>query len=139
MLCVLPSGHPLAQRKVIRPADLAGERFVSHPQALDSRLHIDALFASYGVERKLQVETQVSAGVCAMVAAGLGVSLIDAVTALEYGSGRGLSFLPFEPVVVTDYSVLTPARRSSSLLASAFVDHVRKFALEQLDPGFVIH
>ena len=136
MVCALPSEHRLAKKKVIRPADLAGEHFVSHPHALESRLHIDALFASYGIERKLQVETQVSAGVCAMVAAGLGVSLVDPITALEYG-GRGLTFLPFEPVMVTEFSVLTPARRPSSLLVSAFVDHVRKFAVAELDPRFV--
>ncbi len=136
MVCVMPSDHRLAKKKVIRPADLAGEHFVSYPQALESRLHIDALFASYGVERKLQVETQVSAGVCAMVAAGLGVSLVDPITALEHG-GRGLIFLPFEPVLVTEFFVLTPARRPSSLLVSAFVEHVRKFALAQLDPRFI--
>ncbi len=133
----MPSGPRLAKRKVIRPADLSGEHFVSHPHALESRLHIDALFAAYGIERKLQVETQVSAGVCAMVAAGLGVSLVDAITALEHG-GRGLTFLPFDPVMVTEFSVLTPARRSSSMLVGAFVDHVREFAMEQLDPKFVV-
>ncbi|MGJ7562952.1 LysR substrate-binding domain-containing protein [Variovorax sp. GB1R11] len=136
MVCVMPSDHRLAKKKLIRPADLSGEHFVSHPQALESRLHIDALFASYGIERKLQVETQVSAGVCAMVAAGLGVSLVDPITALEHGE-RGLTFLPFEPVMVTEFSVLTPARRPSSLLVGAFVDHVRKFALAELDPRFV--
>jgi DNA-binding transcriptional LysR family regulator len=136
MVCVMPSDHPLSKRKVIRPADLAGERFVSHPHALESRLHIDALFASYGIERKLQVETQVSACICAMVAAGLGVALIDPITALEHRD-RGLVFLPFEPVMITEFSVLTPARRTSSMLVSDFVDHVRKFAVQELDPKFV--
>ncbi|CAN7584139.1 LysR substrate-binding domain-containing protein [Variovorax sp. LjRoot84] len=102
MVCVMPSDHPLAKRKRIRPADLAGERFVSHPYPLESRLHIDALFASYGIERRLQVETQVSVGVCAMVATGLGVSLVDPITALEHRGG-GLTFLPFEPVMVMDH------------------------------------
>lgn len=136
MVCVMPDDHRLAGSKVVRPTDLAGESFVSHPHSLESRLHIDALFASYGIERKLQVETQVSAGVCAMVAAGLGVSLIDPISAMEYGN-RGLVFLPFEPTMVTDFSVLTPARRPSSMLVNAFVLHVRAFALQELDPRFV--
>jgi DNA-binding transcriptional LysR family regulator len=137
MVCALPSDHRLAQREVIVPADLQGERFVSHPHALDTRLQIDAMFASYGIERRLQVETQVSAGLCAMVDAGLGVSLVDPITAMEYRSER-VRFVPFEPVMPTDFSVLTPARRPSSTLVSAFSEHVRKFALEQLDPRFVI-
>ncbi|CAN7251944.1 hypothetical protein LJR175_004214 [Variovorax sp. LjRoot175] len=65
-------------------------------------MHIDALFASYGIERRLKVETQVSVGVCAMVATGLGVSLVDPITALEHRGG-GLTFLPFEPVMVMDH------------------------------------
>lgn len=137
MVCALPDGHRLAGHEVILPSDLAGEYFVSHPHALESRLQIDALFASYGIERKLQVETQVSAGVCAMVAAGLGVSLVDPITAMEYGA-RGVCFLPFEPVMSTDFSVLTPTHRPSSILVTAFIDHVRKFAIQELDPRFMI-
>ena len=137
MVCALPEGHRLAGRDLILPSDLAGEHFVSYPHAIESRLQIDTLFASYGVERKLQVETQVSAGICAMVAAGLGVSLVEPITAMEYGE-RGVRFLPFEPVMPTDYSVLTPAHRPSSMLVTAFIEHVREFAIQELDPRFMI-
>jgi DNA-binding transcriptional LysR family regulator len=137
MVCALPDGHRLASRDVIVPADLAGEYFVSHPHTLESRLQIDVLFASYGVERKLQVEADVSFGVCAMVAAGLGVSLVDPISAIEYGQ-RGVCFVPFDPAIPTDFSVITPPNRPPSPLVTAFVEHVRKFAIQELDPRFVI-
>ncbi|MBP3981326.1 MULTISPECIES: LysR substrate-binding domain-containing protein [unclassified Acidovorax] len=136
-VCALPSDHRLAGHKVIRPVDLAGEAFLSYPPEPDLRLKLDALFASYGIERVLQVETQVSAGLIAMVAAGLGVAVVDAVSAMEYGE-RGVVFLPFEPTMLTDFTVLTPARRGPSMLVSEFVEHVRDFAHQELDPRFIV-
>jgi DNA-binding transcriptional LysR family regulator len=137
MVCALPKDHRLAGRALIVPGDLKGERFVSHPRSLATRMQIDALFASYGIDRELQVETQVSAGLCAMVAAGLGISLIDPITAMEYPDDS-VKFLPFEPIIQTDFSVLTPARRPPSTLVRAFTDHVRKMALRELDPHCVL-
>ncbi|MGX6568909.1 LysR substrate-binding domain-containing protein [Cupriavidus necator] len=137
MVCAIPAGHWLAGKEVIRPEDLAGERFVSHPRVLDSRLQIDALFASYGIECKVQVETQVSWSICAFVEEGLGVALIDPITALEY-KGTGVCFRMFEPLLTTDFSVLFSAQRSPSILLKAFVTHTRAFALARLDPRFVV-
>lgn len=137
MVCALPAGHRLASKEVIRPQDLAGERFVSHPRVLDSRLRIDALFASYGIECKVQVETQVSWSICAFVEEGLGVALIDPITALEYKSG-GVCFRMFDPLLTTDFSVLFSAQRPPSILLKAFVAHTRDYALARLDPRFVV-
>jgi DNA-binding transcriptional LysR family regulator len=72
MVCALPAGHRLAEKAVFTPVDLAGECFISNPYDLHSRLQVDALFASFGVERNLQIETQINAGICAFVEAGLG-------------------------------------------------------------------
>ncbi|WP_373376928.1 LysR substrate-binding domain-containing protein [Cupriavidus nantongensis] len=137
MVCAIPAGHRLASQEVIRPPDLAGERFVSHPRVLDSRLQIDALFASYGIECKVQVETQVSWSICAFVEEGLGVALIDPITALEY-KGSGVCFRMFDPLLTTDFSVLFSAQRAPSILLKAFVAHTRAFALARLDPRFVV-
>lgn len=137
MVCALPAGHRLAGQDVIRPQDLAGERFVSHPRVLDSRLQIDALFASYGIECRVQVETQVSWSICAFVEEGLGVALIDPITAHEY-KGTGVCFRMFEPLLTTDFSVLFSAQRSPSILLKAFVAHTRAYALSRLDPRFVV-
>jgi hypothetical protein len=65
------------------------------------------------------------------------VSLVDPITALEY-EGDKVRFLPFEPVMTTDFSVLTPARRPPSTLVTAFTDHVRRMALRELDPSVVV-
>ncbi|MCY1518309.1 hypothetical protein D9M68_530240 [compost metagenome] len=83
------------------------------------------------------METQVSWSICAFVEEGLGVALIDPITALEYRGG-GVCFRMFEPLLTTDFSVLFSAQRSPSILLKAFVAHTRAFALARLDPRFVV-
>lgn len=137
MVCALPAGHRLCALDSIGPADLAGERFVAHPRSVEARLHIDALFASHGVEVKLQMESQFSYANCSFVEAGAGVSVVDAFSAWSY-RGTGVVFRPFEPAIFTDTAVLTPSQRPAPLLLKSFVAHVRAFALEKLGPDAVV-
>lgn len=137
-VCAVPIGHRLATRQVVVPADLEGEFFISHPSFLSSRLAIDAMFAAHGVKCKpAQVESQVSATLVSLVAAGLGVSLVDAITAIEY-KGSDVRFIPFEPTVMLDFTVLRPSQRTPSKLAEVFIGHVREFALRDLGPRVVM-
>ena len=137
MVCALPSGHRLASRSHIEPKDLAGEQLIAYPRELESRLELDALFASHGVSLGVQIETQVSYVVCSFVEAGAGVAIIDAMTAISY-RGNGVVFRPFDSSVVTHFSVLIPSHRPPALLLPSFVAHVRAYALAKLDPRLVI-
>jgi DNA-binding transcriptional LysR family regulator len=126
MVCILPVGHPLSDKDVITPVDLDGERFISNPRELHSRLEVDALFASFGVKRKLQIETQINAGICAFVEAGLGVALIDSITALDYISSK-VVIKRFTPTLQNEFQVLFPSAKPPAILTRAFVTHVREF------------
>ncbi|MDE1010025.1 MAG: LysR substrate-binding domain-containing protein, partial [Paraburkholderia fungorum] len=137
MVCALPAGHRLCATETVTPVDLAGERFVVHPRSVTSRLQIDALFAAHGVELNVQIESPVGHAICSFVEAGAGVAVIDAISAWGY-RGTGVVFKRFEPALLTDFAVLTPAQRPAPLLAKPFVSHVRKFALAQLGPGIVL-
>ena len=137
MVCALPTGHRLCALDKIRPADLAGERFVAHPRSVESRFQVDALFAAHGVELKLQTDAQVSHAICSFVEAGAGVSIVDAISAWGY-RGKGVVFKPFEPSIVTDFSLLTPSQRPAPLLLKSFVAHVREFARAKLGPGVLV-
>ena len=55
-VCVLPRDHRLARRKMIRPADLRGERFLSFPIEGRMRHLIDAVFEQERIERSLAGE-----------------------------------------------------------------------------------
>lgn len=131
MVCILPKGHRLAEKTILSPTDLQGERFISNTRELNSRLQMDALFLSFGVERKLQVETQINAGICSFVESGLGVSLIDPITALNY-INRDIVIRGFEPTLQHDFQVLFPSNQPPSILVRAFVSHVRNSVEHEL-------
>jgi len=87
-VAVLPAGHALAHQPVLDLADFAGEFFVSLSADDPYRRLIDARFAEAGVERTLRVETHSAAAVCAMVEQGLGIAIVNPVTALAAVSER---------------------------------------------------
>ncbi|MDB5915568.1 MAG: transcriptional regulator, LysR family, partial [Ramlibacter sp.] len=129
--CAVPRHHRLASHAVITPADLQGEHFASVTGMADSRLHIDSIFAAHGVERVIRFESQISQALCSFVEAGDAVALVDVITASEY-RGDGIRFVPFEPAVRLDFTVLMPAQRRPPVLAQTYVDFVRKHVLTQL-------
>jgi DNA-binding transcriptional LysR family regulator len=123
-VCVLPGDHRLARRRVIRPADLRGERFLSFP--LDGRMRhlIDAVFEQEHIERGLQIDVYSSADACALVARGMGVSIVEPFTARDY-KGEGIAVVPFEPRIRYLFRAMRPRYRKPSRLADAFLEAVR--------------
>lgn len=87
MVCVLPQGHPLTARKLLSPADFAGQPFIYFSQNDPYRHKLDAVFHQADVARDYAAETTTAASVCALVAAGVGVSIINPLTAVNHAVG----------------------------------------------------
>src|SRR5690606_24012789 len=87
-VCVLAANHALAAREVLRAEDFAGQPFVSLSADDPYRRQIDAVFARAGVARRLRVQTHNAAAVCAMVEQGLGLAIVNPLTALACASAR---------------------------------------------------
>jgi DNA-binding transcriptional LysR family regulator len=82
-VAVLPKGHRLENKKVLQPQDFAGQRFISLAPNDPYRQQIDHMFSQAGVQRQLSLETASAVAVCAMVRRGLGVAIVNPLTALE--------------------------------------------------------
>jgi len=80
-VAVLPAGHALAAKAVLQAEDFKGLPFISLARDDPYRQQIDAWFARTGVERVLQLETHSAVAVCAMVQHGLGVAIVNPLTA----------------------------------------------------------
>ncbi|GGH59395.1 LysR family transcriptional regulator [Comamonas phosphati] len=80
-VAVLPDGHPLAQRSVLAAEDFAGASFISLAGDDPYRQQIDTVFAQARVERQMHLETHSAVAVCAMVQQGLGVAIVNPLTA----------------------------------------------------------
>ncbi|BEO63003.1 LysR family transcriptional regulator [Serratia marcescens] len=126
-VCVLPAGHPLSAKDQLTPQDFAAQNFISLSSTDSYRHLLDALFAEQGVERRMVMETHSAASVCAMVRAGVGVSIVNPLTALDY-AGSGVHVRPFSIEVPFTVSLIRPLHRPSSALVTAFIDHLHQQA-----------
>ena len=80
-VAVLPASHPLAARERLSARDFEGQPFISLARDDPYRLKIDSVFARAGVQRKMLLETLSAVAVCAMVRHGLGVAIVNPLTA----------------------------------------------------------
>ena len=80
-VAVLPAGHPLAHKQQLTPQDFEGQAFISLARDDPYRAQIDSVFADAGVQRRLNLETASAVSVCAMVQHGLGVAIVNPLTA----------------------------------------------------------
>jgi DNA-binding transcriptional LysR family regulator len=115
---VLPQGHALLGRARLGPDDLAGLPFISFPPADPYRQQIDTLFARHGVVRQMALDTGSAVSVCAMVRHGLGVSIINPLTALEM-QGHGIELRALSASVRFQVQLVLPELKTPNPLREA--------------------
>ncbi len=118
-VCVVPAGHRLAGRPVVRVADLAGERLIGLGPTSPIRLRLEAMLEAEGIQYERPFETSLSATACAFVARGFGVAVIDPYTA-PFIREPGLVTLRFEPAIPTRFSIVYPAHRHPAKVVEEF-------------------
>jgi DNA-binding transcriptional LysR family regulator len=120
-VAVLPASHSLCRKKILLPADFEGEHFVSLAVNDPYRQAIDQLFAQHGVSRIQSLETDSAAAICAMVRQGLGVAIVNPLTALEC-MGQGLEVRPLSAAIPFRIALLLPDRSTPHPLRQALVE-----------------
>ncbi|WP_419897653.1 LysR substrate-binding domain-containing protein [Roseomonas sp. USHLN139] len=118
--CVMPPGHPLAAKPVIRPADLDGVPFIALSAEDRARARFNAVLDAAGSRPKIVVETPFAATVCALALEGIGIGLAQAVAAEGFAE-RGLVMRPFEPEVYFKTYLLFRPDTQKSMLVKDFV------------------
>ena len=120
-VAVLPAGHPLTRKAVLVPQDFEGERFISLAAGDRYRQAIDQMFAQASVTRNTSLETASAVAVCAMVRLGLGVAIVNPLTALEL-SGPDLLVRPLSVGIAFEVSLLLPELAAPHPLRDALIE-----------------
>lgn len=123
-VCVLPDGHPLLAKCALDLEDFADRPFVSLSLNDPYRILIDEAFAQLGVAPRPVVETPSAVSVCAFVRQGLGLAIVNPLTALDF-AGRGLHIRPLTRSFPFRVSLIVPAHRPKNLLFDAFTETLR--------------
>lgn len=120
----LPEGHPLEALETIRPSDLAGHSFIALAPEDTTRREAERAFEEADVAVRTVMETPYSTTICTMVAAGIGVGLVNPLTAEPY-LGQGLILRPFEPALHFRTLLITPPNRLPSRFLEEFIRELR--------------
>lgn len=119
-VAILPKGHPLAEKAVVTPTDLSGEPFLAMPSERSISHRIREAFSVEGATFNSIGEVDFFSSICAMVAEGGGVSIVDSWSARMFGK-MGLEIRPFEPTITYEIGVITSSEWPLSRLAQAFL------------------
>ena len=123
-VCVLPQDHPLTAREILTPADFHGQNYISLSRTDSYRQLLDTLFNEHQVKRRMVVETHSAASICALVRAGVGLSVVNPLTALDYVDS-GVAVRRFSIDVPFTVSLIRPLHRPASALVEAFTHHLQ--------------
>jgi DNA-binding transcriptional LysR family regulator len=88
-MCILPPGHRLAQVAVVEVADLNGEALVGLLPSTWLGLQLETLLDSAGVDRLTRAETPLTHLVSALVLQGVGIGVVDSLTAVSHVQAGG--------------------------------------------------
>ena len=128
VVCIAPLGHRLAEKTVVRPADLAGVPFVAFDPESHTSQRVSGALQAHGVVPETVMVANVSPTLCEFVAAGVGVSLVHPL--IVGGMRERLAIRPFEPVVHLDFQLCRIRDSRNARLVDAFLGAAREVAEE---------
>lgn len=117
---LLPEGHPLTGFDSLGPAELQGQPLISYGSHAVIGPALDDAFHQAGLTRTVTIQVATSVVAAPLVAAGLGVALVDGLT-----DWPGLIRRPFRPRVAMALTVSTDSARPLSRLARPFLTALR--------------
>ncbi len=124
-VAVLPADHALASRKRLALKDFAGQHFISLAEDDPYRREIDARFDAAGIQRRLRVQTHSAVAVCELVRTGLGVAIVNPLTAAAC-AGSDLVVRPLSVSIPYRVSALIPLHRPAQPLIEDLLSALRR-------------
>lgn len=118
-VCVLPLQHRLKEAASIELRRLKGDRVLSLSDSEESTLRIKSLLRKQGATDEFAIETTSSITICALVAAGIGVGIVNPYVASTF-DGQ-LLIRPFAPAVEIEIQMALPRQTAPSSLTRRFV------------------
>ncbi len=120
--CIFPEDHHFAQKDSLTLEDFQTERFVSFARGTALRFLIDGLFERNNVDRVLHVEAESHQSICAFVADGMGVALVNPFAPIT-GFAKPLRAVPVQPSILIE-SQMVFNEASLSAVGESFRDYM---------------
>jgi DNA-binding transcriptional LysR family regulator len=132
-VCMLPSAHPLARKKIIKIVDLQGQPLISLSPNNPLRMRLEMAMDAAGVTCERPVETTLASSACSMAAGGLGLTVIDLFSA-TYTKYPGAVFRRLEPSIPFEVSMVLPTHQPRSRIVTDFMHVMRELFKQEFIP-----
>jgi DNA-binding transcriptional LysR family regulator len=119
-VCVLPLGHRLEQAPIVHVEHLSGEPLLSLGEADELTIAIRTVLQEHGRPADFAIEASSSITICALVAAGNGVGIVNPYVVSTF-AGQ-LLIKPFVPAIDVAVRMAVPIHTAPSLLTRHFID-----------------
>jgi DNA-binding transcriptional LysR family regulator len=119
MLFVCEASHPLANRRKVELADLAGQDFIQFPSGLGIRQRLDKGFAAAGVQPVSAYEVADYAITAELIRHRLATTILPASVASRFPD---LNTIPLRPAMTWTLSVASAVSQDANRAISALVD-----------------
>jgi DNA-binding transcriptional LysR family regulator len=119
-VCVLPPGHRLQAASIVKLEDLRDERLLCLGEMDDLTLNVKAALHARHLPEEFAITTTSSITICALVAAGNGVGIVNPYVASTF-AGQ-LVVKPLEPVIEVPVRLAMPIHTAPSLLTRQFIE-----------------
>jgi DNA-binding transcriptional LysR family regulator len=124
LLCIVPEASRLAGRKLISPAEMAQHPLIGIDPKDPYGAIMAGMFAQAGADYTVTIKARFGTTVCSLVAAGLGIAIIDEFT-VAHGKVPGVATVEID--AASEFRTYA-ARRSDvplSAFAESFVELLR--------------
>lgn len=131
--CIVPRGHPLASKKHVAAREIVGHPLIGiDPNDPYGRI-MAGIFASNGLSYDVTIRARFGSTVCALVANGLGVAVIDAFT-LAGGNWPGVCVLDIKETTTFETFIATRKDASLTNYCEMFISQLRAHLLSLSKP-----
>lgn len=127
LLCIVPETSPLAARDKITPQEMSGYPLIGIDPKDPYGAIMAAMFTNSGVAYQMNIKARFGTTVCSLVAAGLGIAIIDEFT-VAHGVVRGLKGIEIDADSV--FHTYIAYRRDLPL--SAYAEHFRQLLRHEM-------
>jgi len=130
VMCAASPGDPIEALSQVTPDDLTGCRLIGPPSGSPFGSVVERAFESHGHYFVPDIEVRFTNVACRLVGEGLGVAVVDELSALAQPAGS-LIVRPFYPRLHITLCAMLPKDRPQQRLTQSFVTLAREVVAEQ--------
>jgi len=125
-VCVMPAGHRLSERQVVRTTDLDGEAIISLGPNNPLRVKLEAYLNEAQISYSRPIETTLAYSACNFVKGKIGLTIVDPFTAAQFQHPEVVT-RPLEPRIPFECSYVLPAHQPRPQVVQDFIHVVTEY------------